>query len=73
MVVYVILQQVLIGSIQTLEPKYKVAIKWFHENKTIVNPDQFKTIALHMPKSNTNNVKTAIASKGIQAVSLIAY
>ena len=38
-----------------------------------LNPDQFKTIALYIPKSNTNNVKTAIALKGIQAVSLIAH
>ena len=35
MVVYVILQQVLIDSVQTLEPKYEVAIKWFYENKII--------------------------------------
>ena len=26
---------------QTLELECKVAIKWFHENKTIVYPDKF--------------------------------
>ena len=26
---------------QTLESECKVAIKWFHENKTIVYPDKF--------------------------------
>ena len=31
---------------QTLESECKVAIKWFHENKTIVYPDKFQAIIL---------------------------
>ena len=38
---------------QTLELKCKVAIKWFHENKMIVNPDKFQVIVIDKQKSIT--------------------
>ena len=38
---------------QTLESKCKVAIKWFHENKMIVNPDKFQVIVIDKQKSIT--------------------
>ena len=37
---------------QTLESECKVAIKWFHENKTIVYPDEFQAIILRWHASN---------------------
>ena len=35
---------------QTLESESKLAIKWFHENKLIVNPDKFKATVLDRRK-----------------------
>ena len=42
---------------QTLESECKVAIKWFHENKMIVNPDKFQAIVLDKRRSNNTEIK----------------
>ena len=42
---------------QTLESECKLAIKWFHENKMIVDPDKFQVIVLHKRKSSNTEVK----------------
>ena len=53
---------------QTLESESKLAIKWFHENKTIVNPDKFQVIVHNKRKSSNIEVKFNIGSEQIQAV-----
>ena len=53
---------------QTLESECKVAIKWFHENKMIVNSDKFQAIVLDKHRSNNTRVKFIIGSEQIQAV-----
>ena len=53
---------------QTLESEYKVATKWFHENKMVVNPDKFQANLLDKRRSSNNQVKSIIGSEQIQAV-----
>ena len=53
---------------QTLESECKLAIKWFHENKMIVNPDKFKAIVLDKRKLSNTEVKFILTSEQIQAV-----
>ena len=53
---------------QALESECKVAIKWFHENKVIANPDKFQAIVLDKRRSNNTEVKFIIGSEQIQAV-----
>ena len=53
---------------QRFESEYKVVIKWFHENKAIINPDKFQVIVLDKRKSNNTEVKFIIGSEQIQAV-----
>ena len=53
---------------QILESECKVAIKWFHENKMIANPDKFQAIVLDKRRSNNTEVKFIIGSEQIQAV-----
>ena len=53
---------------QTLESECKVIIKWFHENKMIVNPNKFRAIVLDKHKSNNTAVKFTIGSEQIQTV-----
>ena len=53
---------------QTLESESKLAIKWFHENKIIVNPDKFQVIVHNKRKSSNIEVKFNIGSEQIQAV-----
>ena len=51
-----------------LQSEYKVAIKWLHENKMIVNPDKFHLL----DKSKSNNTdKLVIGSGEIEAVSSV--
>ena len=52
-----------------LESECKVAINWFHENKMIVNRDEFQTIVLGRCKSNKNEAKFVTGSEEIQTVS----
>ena len=52
-----------------LESEYKVAIKWLHENKMIVNPDKFHL--LDKSKSNNTDLKLVIVSGEIEAVSSV--
>ena len=54
---------------QMLESEYKVAIKWLHENKMIVNPDKFHL--LDKSKSNNTDLKLVIVSGEIEAVSSV--
>ena len=42
---------------QTLESECKIAIKWFHENKMVVNPDKFQAIVLNKCRSNNTEAK----------------
>ena len=56
---------------QTLKSECKLAIKWFHENKMIVNPDKFPAIVLDKCKSSNTEVKFIIGSEQIQAVSSV--
>ena len=53
---------------QTLESECKFTIKWFHENKMIVNPDKFQAIVLDKHKSSNTEAKFIIGSEQIQAV-----
>ena len=53
---------------QTLESECKVAIKWFHENKMILNPDKFEAIVLNKYRSSNTELKFIIGSKQIQVV-----
>ena len=53
---------------QTLESGCKIAIKWFHENRMIANPDKFQAIVLDKRRSNNTEVKFIIGSEQIQAV-----
>ena len=53
---------------QTLESEYTLAIKWFHENKIIVNPDKFRVIVLDKRKPSNTEVTFIIGSEQIQAV-----
>ena len=41
---------------QTLESECKLAIKWFHENKMIVNPDKFQAFVLDNRNSSNTEV-----------------
>ena len=52
-----------------LESECKVAINWFHENKMIVNRDEFQTIVFGRCKSNKNEAKFVTGSEEIQTVS----
>ena len=52
-----------------LQSEYKVAIKWLHENKMIVNPDKFHL--LDKSKSNNTDLKLVIGSGEIEAVSSV--
>ena len=56
---------------QILESECKVAVKWFHENKMIVNPDKFQAIVLGKRKSINTHVEFVIGSEWIQAVSSV--
>ena len=51
-----------------LESECKVAIKLFHENKIIVNPDNFQAIVLDKHRSSNSEVKFIIGSEQIQEV-----
>ena len=51
---------------QALGSECKLAIKWFHENKMIVNPDKFHTIALDKRKSSNTEVIFIIGLEQIQ-------
>ena len=53
---------------QTLESECKVAIKWFHENKMIVNIDKFQSIVPDKRRSNNTEVKSIIDSEQPQVV-----
>ena len=53
---------------QTLESGCNIAIKWFHENRMIANPDKFQAIVLDKRRSNNTEVKFIIGSEQIQAV-----
>ena len=53
---------------QILESECKVAIKWFHENKMIVNLRKLQAIVLGKSKLNKNDVIFVISLKEIQAV-----
>ena len=53
---------------QTLESECKIAIRWFHEIKMIVNPDKFQAKVLDKPRSSNNEVQFIIDSEQIQAV-----
>ena len=53
---------------QTLESECNVAIKWFHKNKMIVNPDKFQAIVLDNRRSNNTKVKFISGSEQIQTV-----
>ena len=54
---------------QTLKSDWcKVANKWFHENKMIVNPDKCQAIVLDKCKSNSTEVKFIISSEQIQMI-----
>ena len=53
---------------QTLELECKVAIKWFHENKMIVNPDKYQAIVLDKRRLSNTEVKFINGSEQIQAV-----
>ena len=53
---------------QVLESECKVAIKWFHENKMIVNLRKLQAIVLGKSKLNKNDVIFVISLKEIQAV-----
>ena len=48
---------------QTLESEYTLTIKWFHENKIIVNPDKFDK-----RKPSNTEVTFITGSEQIQAV-----
>ena len=50
---------------QALELEHKVAIKWLHENKMIVNPDRVPAIVLDRRRSNN---KFIVGSHQIRAV-----
>ena len=47
----------------TLESECKVAIKWFLENKMIVNPDKYQAMVLDKRRSNNTKVKLIIGSE----------
>ena len=51
---------------QALGSECKLAIKWFHENKMIVNPDKFHTIVLDKRKSSNTEVIFIIGLEQIQ-------
>ena len=51
---------------QILELECKVFIKWFHENKMIVNPDKFQAIELDKHISGNTELKFIIGSEQIQ-------
>ena len=53
---------------QTFKSECKVNIKWFHENKMIVNLDKFQAIFLDKRRSNNTKVKFIIGLEQIQAV-----
>ena len=53
---------------QTKESDCKVAIKWFHENKMIVNPYNVRAIVLDKRRSSNTEVKFIIGLERIQAV-----
>ena len=53
---------------QTLDSECKLDIKWFHENKMIVNPDKFQAIILDERRSSDTKVKFMIGSEHIQPV-----
>ena len=53
---------------KTLESERKVAIKWFHENKMIINPDKFQAIVLDKCRASNNEVKFIIGLEQIQAI-----
>ena len=53
---------------QTMESECKVAIKWFHESKVIVNPDKFQVIVLDRCRASNSEVKFAIGLEHIQVV-----
>ena len=53
---------------QTLDSECKLDIKWFHENRMIVNPDKFQAIILHERKSSDTKFKFMIGSEHIQPV-----
>ena len=57
-----------IDSSKQTESEYKVATKWFHENKMVVNPDKFQANLLDKRRSSNNQVKSIIGSEQIQAV-----
>ena len=48
---------------QTLESECKVAIKWFHGKKMIVNPDKFQAMVLDMRRSSNTEVKFIIGTE----------
>ena len=43
-----------VDSLKQLESECKVAIKWFHENKIIVNLDKFQVIVLDKRRSSNS-------------------
>ena len=47
---------------QKLESEYKLAIKWFHENKIIKNHDKFQAIVHNKHKSNNTDVNPSMSS-----------
>ena len=46
---------------QKLESEYKLAIKWFHENKIIINHDKFQAIVHNKHKSNNTDVNPSMS------------
>ena len=47
---------------------FKVAIKWFHENKMMLNLDKFQAIVLDECRSSNTEIKFIFGLEQIQAV-----
>ena len=56
---------------QTLQSESEIAIKMFHENEMIINPDKFQAVVLDKRKLNNTNVKFDFGSDEIQTVSSV--
>ena len=57
--------------IHLLESESSVAIKWFKDNKTIVNPGKFQTIILNKKKTNHTQEIIKIDNKAVKVKSSV--
>ena len=57
--------------IHFLESESSVAIKWFKDNKTIVNPRKFQTIMLNKKKTNHTQEIIKIDNKAVKVKSSV--